>query len=85
MCIEANVSCSAKTWLLMRCALTTCREVGFTRGGATGWTWEMTHYLVDMIGVGSPALQKDRWDPHIDKSTVSSRGNRQYSIQATNP
>lgn len=41
----------------------------------------MTHYLVDVIGVGSPALQKDRGDPHIDKSTVSSRGKQriQYS------
>lgn len=44
------------------------------RGTATRWTWGMTHYLVDVISVGSPALQKNRGDPHIDKSTVSARG-----------
>lgn len=50
------------------------KKVGFTKGSATRWTWEMTHYLVDVIGVGSPALQKDRGDPHVDESAVSSRG-----------
>lgn len=74
MCLEANVYCSEQTQLLMRYALTACNKVGFTMGSATRQTWEKTHYLVDVIGVGSTALQKDRGNPHVDKSTVSSKG-----------
>ena len=40
-------------------------------------------YLIDMVGVGSSALQEHRGDPHVDESAMSSEWHQQQTIRVT--